>query len=274
MVAQPSQRSLRGHPVTTVPRAIVVPERLLYGAIGFIVVLAIWELVVGLGLVRASLLSSPTRIVGAAIADFSSGVIWPQIGTSLLEWVVGFILGILVAIPLGFAIGLFRRFEYLVDPFVAALYSTPMVALVPLVIIVFGVDLPSKFFIVFLFTVLPLTISTVYGVHTAERRYLDIARSFRAPRRLVFTSVTFPTSVPFIITGLRIAAGHALVGVIVAEFLAANAGIGFYISFNGTNLSTSRVFLGLFLLGGFGVVVGEAIRVLEHRFDRWRPAID
>jgi NitT/TauT family transport system permease protein len=273
MVAHPSELSRRGHPAAPRGRSIEIPERLLFGAIGFCFVLVVWEAVVGLGLVRASLISSPTRIVAAGIADFTTGVIWPQILTSLLEWTLGFAIAIVVAIPLGFAVGSFRKLEYTLDPFLAALYSTPMVALVPLVILIFGVDLPSKVFIVFLFAVLPLTISTINGVHSAERRYVEIARSFRASRMLVFRSVTVPSSVPFIITGLRIGGGHALVGVVVGEFLAANAGLGFYISFNGTTLNTSRVFLGILLLGAFGVFIGEVILRIEHRFDRWRPSI-
>jgi ABC-type nitrate/sulfonate/bicarbonate transport system permease component len=236
-------------------------------------VLIVWEIVVDLKLEKASLLSSPTRIVTAAIQDFGSGAIWPHIGTSFLEWAVGFALAIGVGIPFGLAVGMFRRLEYLVDPFLAALYATPTVAIAPLVILVLGIELPAKFFLVFLFGVLPMTIATINGVHSAERRYLDIARSFRAPAMLRFRSVILPSSVPYIIAGLRIAGGHALVGVIVAEFLAANAGLGFYISFNGTTLNSARVFLGILIIGAFGVFYGEVIRRIEAKYEVWRPAL-
>jgi len=229
--------------------------------------------VVRLGLIRASLLSSPTRIIQAGSEDFGSGVIWPHIATSFLEWLVGFFLALVVAIPLGFLIGSFRRLEYIVDPLLSALYATPTVALVPLIILLFGVGLPSKFAVVFIEAWITLTVSTVNGSQSADRRYLDIARSFRAPRGLLFRSVTVPSAIPFIITGIRIAAGRALVGVVVAEFIASNIGLGFYISLNGTTLNTARVMLGILLLGGFGIFVGEMIRRVEHRFDVWRPAI-
>lgn len=273
MTAQSSGLSRKGHPPFRRTPAINVPERLFFGVIGFVAVLILWEAEFRLGLIRGALLSSPSRIVAVAITDFGSGAIWPEIGTSLIEWLVGFGLAILVAIPFGFAIGMFRRLQYLVDPLLAALYATPLVALVPLIILVFGVGLSSKFFIVFLFTAIPLTIITISGVQSAERRYLDIARSFQAPRLLVFRSVTIPSTTPYIITGLRLSAGHALVGVVVGEFLASNAGIGFYISFNGSMLDTSRVMLGIVLLGAFGVFTGELIRRVERRFDKWRPAI-
>jgi NitT/TauT family transport system permease protein len=251
---------------------VAVPERDLYGALGFIIVLVVWELVVGAGFVKASLLSSPTRIVTAAMADFGTGVIWPHIGTSFLEWLVGFTVALVIAIPLGFVLGSFKRAEFLVDPMLAALYATPTVALVPLIILLFGVGLPSKFAVVFLEAWITLTVSTINGVQSADRRYLDIARSFRAPPGLVLRSVTIPSSIPFIITGMRIAAGRGLVGVIVAEFIASNIGLGFYISLNGTTLNTSRVMLGIVLIGAFGIFVGELIRRVERRFDVWRPS--
>ncbi len=274
MAAQSGQLARRGHPPAQ-PRAgiALATEPLLYGIFGFVVVLAIWEAAIDAGLVKASLFSSPSRIGAAAIADFGSGVIWPQIGTSLLEWTVGFGVAMLMAIPLGLLLGAFRRLEFLVDPWLSALYATPTVALAPLIILLFGVGLSSKFAIVFLEAFVVITVSTVTGTRSADRRYLDIARSFRASRWLTFRSVIVPSSVPFIITGLRVGAGRGIVGVIVGEFIAANIGLGFYISINGTMFNASRVMLGILLIGVFGVAVGQLIRRLERRFDAWRPAI-
>ncbi len=258
------------------PRSLArrVPERLLFGAIGFVGVLILWEASVRLGMVKASLVSSPTGVIGAAITDFGLGAIQPHIGTSFLEWLVGFAAGLVLAIPLGFALGSFRRLEFLFDPLLAALYATPTVALVPLIILLFGVGIESKFAVVFLEVWVTLTVSTINGVQSADRRWLDIAQSFKASRTLTFRSVTVPSSVPFIITGIRIAAGRALVGVVVAEFIASNVGLGFYISVNGSFLNASRVMLGILLIGGFGVFIGELIRRLERRFEKWRPAIN
>lgn len=251
-----------------------VPERLLFGVIGFVGVLLLWEASVRLGLLKASLVSSPSGVINAAIIDFGSGAIQPHIETSFLEWLVGFAVALVIAIPLGFALGSFRRLEFLVDPLLAALYATPTVALVPLIILLFGVGIQSKFAVVFLEAWVTLTVSTINGVQSADRRWLDIARSFRAPKSLVFRSVTVPSSIPFIITGIRIAAGRALVGVVVAEFIASNIGLGFYISVNGSFLNASRVMLGILLIGGFGVFVGELIRRVERRFEAWRPAFN
>jgi NitT/TauT family transport system permease protein len=160
-----------------------------------------------------------------------------------------------------------------VEPWLDAIYATPTIAFVPLIIIILGIGLTQKVFVVWLEAIFVIVVTVMAGVQAAEHRHLETARSFRASRWLRFTSVILPTSVPYILTGLRLGATRALVGVVVAELFAANAGIGFYIKFSGTTLRTDRVMLGVILLGLFGVVVGEVIRRVENRFERWRPAI-
>jgi len=116
-------------------------------------------------------------------------------------------------------------------------------------------------------------LSAMAGARAADVRQLTIARSFGASRSRTFRSVILPTSVPFILTGVRLGAGQALVGLTIAEFLGANTGIGFYINFNGTILRTDRVMLGIIILGIVGITVGELTRRLERRFESWRPAL-
>jgi ABC-type nitrate/sulfonate/bicarbonate transport system permease component len=250
-----------------------ISEPFVYGLIGFVAVLIIWELAVDAKLAKASLLSSPSRVFAAGVADIGSGVLLPHIGVSLLEWTVGFALAIVIAIPFGLLLGSFRRLSKVFDPLLSGMYATPTVALVPLIILVFGIGINAKFAVVFLEAFVTLTVSTMTGIRSADRRHLDTARSFGASRWLTFLSVNLPSSVPFMVTGLRIGAGRALVGVIVAEFIAANIGLGFYISLNGNLLNASRVMLGVLIIGAFGVFVGVVIGRLQRYFDRWRPAI-
>lgn len=268
------RKARRGHPGPSMRgRLTLRNEPLVFGIIGFVLVLVAWEAAVDMGLAKASLLSSPTRIWSAGVTDFGNGILLPHLAVSLLEWTVGFALAIMVGIPLGLLLGLFRRVGTVVDPLLSALYATPTVALVPLIILLFGIGINAKFAIVFLEALVTITVSTMTGTRSADRRHLETARSFGASKWLVFTSVTLPTTVPFIITGLRIGAGRAIVGVIVAEFIAANVGIGFYISLNGNLLNASRVMLGVLLIGAFGVGIGIVIGRLQRHFDRWRPAI-
>ncbi len=248
-------------------------EPFIFGLIGFVAVLVFWEIAVNLRLVKSSLMSSPSRIFEAGVADIGSGVLLPHIGTSLLEWVVGFAVAIAVAIPFGLLLGSFRRLGLVFDPILSGMYATPTVALVPLIILVFGIGINAKFVVVFLEAFVTLAVSSMTGIKSADRRHLETAQSFGASKWLTFRSVNLPSSVPFIVTGVRIGAGRALVGVLVAEFIAANVGIGFYISLNGNLLNASRVMLGVLMIGGFGVLVGVVIGRLQRHFDRWRPAI-
>ena len=248
-------------------------ERALYGAMGFIGVLILWEIATDVGIFKKSLMSAPSLIVKAAITDFGSGAIWPHIFTSFNEWAIGFVIGAVVGIPLGLIIGWFRRFDYFASVMLSAIYATPKVALAPMIILVAGIGIEAKVILVLLLSIFAIIVSTVSGVHSVDRRHQQIAQSFGASKRLLFTSVVLPSTIPFILSGLRIGAGRALVGVVVAEFLVANQGIGWYISFNGTMLNSARVYLGILMLGLFGIVLGEMIRVVERRFDAWRPEI-
>jgi NitT/TauT family transport system permease protein len=260
-------------PLRRLQRISQANERLFFGVIGFVAVLALWQVTADLGLYKKTLLSSPSLMLQAAIADFGSGAIWPHLGTSFEEFAIGLLIALAVGIPLGLAIGIFPRLDAFVSVLLYGVYSTPKAALVPLIIVVVGLGITSKLVVVFLLAIFSVVVTIVAGVHAVSERHLDIARSFGASPWLTFRSVTLPSTVPYILTGTRIAAGRALVGVVIAELVSANQGIGYYITFYGTFLDTSRVMLGVIILGGFGVVLGELIRMIEKRFDVWRPAL-
>lgn len=248
-------------------------ERLFFGVLGFVGISIIWEVASNLGLFRKSLLSSPTLIWKAAVTDFGSGSIWPHITTSLTEFGIGFLIALAIGIPLGLLIGMFRRVDYFMSVLLSGINATPKVAIVPLIILIAGIGLEAKLIVVFLLTIFAVVVSTVAGVQSVAEKHLDITRSFGAPRWLVFRSVILPSTFPFILTGVRIGAGRALVGVVTAEFLAANEGVGYYISLYGVFLDTSRVMLGITILGLWGVAIGELLRYIERRFEVWRPEI-
>jgi NitT/TauT family transport system permease protein len=136
-----------------------------------------------------------------------------------------------------------------------------------------GIGFESKVIVVFLSAFFAVVVTTFTGVQSIARRHLEITRSFGGSRWLAFRTVALPSTIPYILSGIRIGAGRALVGVVSAEFISANQGLGFYIGFFGVFLDTARVMLGIVLFGIFGVVLGELIRVAEHRYDVWRPGI-
>jgi len=273
MTAQTQPLTSRGHPT---PRFRLgrPSDRILYGLIGFVIVLPLWELVTALGLIKRVTISSPTAILSVAWRDFFvTGYIWPHLSISVQEYMVGFTLAAVTGIALGLALGMFRRLQYLLDPWLDAIYATPTIALVPLIILVFGIGFTQKVVVIWLEAIFVIVVSVMSGVHAAEKKHIDTALAFKASKWLRFRTVVVPSSVPFVLTGMRLGATRALVGVVVAEFLASNAGIGFYINFSGTTLRTDRVMLGVIMLGIFGIAVGEIIRRIERRYEKWRPAI-
>ncbi len=273
MATQVDGQLLAGEPRGLASRLPMPSERLLYGLVGVVGVLLLWQLAAATGIVPKTLMSSPLLIWDALVTDLGNGALWPHIETSLIEWALGIGISVGIGVPLGLAIGMFRRVDYVLSVLVSGIYSTPKAALAPMVILVAGLGMESKVIIVVLLTIFSILVSTVSGVHAVNPRHYDITRSFGASRWLTFQSVILPSTVPFILSGIRIGAGRALVGLVVAEFLASNEGIGYYISFNGTMLNTSRVMVGILLLGTFGIGMGEAVRLVEHRFDNWRAAI-
>jgi NitT/TauT family transport system permease protein len=260
-------------PVRWLARLRSANERVFYGVVGFVGLAVFWEIAANTGIFRKSLLSTPSAIWTAAFGDFGSGLIWPHIATSATEFVVGFVVSVIIAIPLGLAIGWFRRVDYFFNGLLSGLNATPNVALIPLIVLVAGIGLESKVIVVFLSAFFAIVVTTFAGVQSTARRHLEITRSFGGSRWLAFRTVALPSTFPFILSGIRIGLGRALVGVVSAEFITANQGLGFYIGFYGTFLDTSRVMLGIVLFGVFGVALGEMLRVVERRFEVWRPDI-
>lgn len=248
-------------------------ERLFYGVIGFVTVAVAWETAATLGLYSRTLLSAPSSIWKAAVTDFGNGTIWPHIAASSTEFAVGFVVSLAIGIPLGLAIGWFRRVDYFLNALLAGLNATPNVALIPLIVLIAGIGLESKVIVVFLSAFFAVVVTTFTGVQSISRRHLEITRSFGGSAWLAFRTVALPSTFPFILSGIRIGAGRALVGVVAAELLSANVGLGFYIDLYAHFLDTARVMLGIALFGIAGLVLGEVIRIAERRFEIWRPDV-
>ena len=246
-------------------------ERLVLGVVGFVGVLLLWELAVRAGLLRAVFVSSPSGIFQAARDAMAQGILLPDLATSLEEYFIGYVLAAIVGITLGLACGINRGLNYVVGPWISALYTMPHVALIPLVILWFGVGLTYKVFFVFLISFFPIVMNALSGVQAAESSYLEVARSFQASQWTVLRSVILPGAVPHVMTGLRLGAGRAWIGVVVAELVGANAGLGFMIGQASDMLNTGQVMLGVVVIGIFGLLFIEAMHRVELRFDCWRP---
>jgi len=259
---------------STLYKFYLIQEKKILGAAAVIVFLTAWELCGNtLQLINPLFMSAPSLVFKAAFQMFASGEIFNDLYVSGIEFVVGYILSVVVAIPFGIAIGWYKRFAYVCDPFVNAMNATPRIALLPLVIIWLGIGILSKVGIIFLGAVFPLLINTRDGVKTTPHNLLTAARSFGASEWQIFRSVVLPSTVPFILTGLRLAVGRALIGVMVGELYAATAGIGFMITVAGATFQTDKVFVGVLIFAISGMTLTAVIDRYEHRFDKWRPKV-
>ena len=249
-------------------------EKKILGSAAVIIFLIIWELVGNvLQLINPMFMSAPSLIGKAAYQMFSSGEIFNDLYISGIELWWGYLLSAVVAVPFGIAIGWYKRVSYIFDPFVNAMNATPRVALLPLVIIWLGIGILSKVGIIFLGAVFPILINTRDGVKTTPANLLTAARSFGASEWLLFKTVVLPSTIPFILTGLRLGLGRAIVGVMVGELYAATAGIGFMITVAGATFQTDKVFVGVLVFALTGMIGTELLTRVEKRFDKWRPKV-
>ncbi len=249
-------------------------EKKILGTSAVVVFLTIWELVGGVfQWVNPMFMSSPSLIFKAAVQLFGSGEIYNDLRVSGIEFFWGYFLSVVVAIPFGIMVGWYRRMSFIFDPFINAMNATPRVALLPLVIIWLGIGILSKVGIIFLGAVFPILINTRDGVKTTPYNLLTAARSFGASEWQIFKSVVLPSTIPFILTGLRLGVGRALIGVMVGELYAATAGIGFMITVAGATFQTDKVFVGVLIFALSGMISMELLTKLESRFDKWRPKV-
>ncbi|MGH7831490.1 MAG: ABC transporter permease [Candidatus Binatia bacterium] len=257
-------------------------EKKILGTSAVVVFLLVWEFMGGalsaynpipFLKVNPMFLSAPSLVFQAGAQLFGSGEIWHDLAVSGREFAFGYLMSVAVAIPFGIAVGWYRRMSYTFDPFINAMNATPRVALLPLVIIWAGIGEWSKIVIIFLGAVCPILITTRDGVKTTPYNLLTAARSFGASQWQVFKSVVLPSTVPFILTGLRLGVGRALIGVMVGELYAATAGIGFMITVAGATFQTDKVFVGIAIFAICGMVSMELLTKLEARFDKWRPKV-
>jgi NitT/TauT family transport system permease protein len=245
----------------------------LLGTFSMLVFLAFWEAAVAFGWVNPLFTSAPSRILSTGYEMFADGSIYPHLQVSAYEFVVGYGAAVILGVPLGILMGWYGRINAVLDPFVSALYATPRIALLPLIMIWFGIGLMSKIAIVFLGAIFPILVNTITGMRTINADFVKVARSFGASDRQMFLTVALPSSIPLLLTGLRLGLGHALVGIVVGEMYGATHGLGYLIATSGARFQTDKVMVGIILIAAAGVAMTELLRLIERRYEGWRPTI-
>jgi len=215
-------------------------------------------------------LSYPWAIVLAVPAMLRSGELQNALVVSLQGLAVGFGLAVIFGTALGMITGRYRMIDYLLDVQITALYSTPNVAYLPLLILWFGLGLKSKVVLIFLAAFFPLVVNTHGGVRNVSRALVEIAQAEGARESQIFTKIIVPASLPFIMTGIRLAVGRAVVGMVVAEMFTAITGLGGRIVYYGNSFATSKLFVVIIVLALVGVGLTESAKVLERRMAPWK----
>lgn len=215
--------------------------------------------------------TTPSKVIDVWYQLIIENKIQEHFYVSSIEFLAGLGLAIAVGLPVGLIAGRSRIIDAMVDPFVTVFNATPRLIFLPLFILWFGIGMWSKIMIVFVGAVFPLLINTYEGVKNVDRVLVNVVRSFGANEWQTMKIVVLPNSVPYIIAGLRLAIGRAILGVVVGEFFGASKGIGFMIATAATNYKVDVVFVGVAIFMGLSLVLTMAVKKLESNLARWRP---
>jgi NitT/TauT family transport system permease protein len=246
-------------------------RRLVLGVFSVIFLVAAWELLLTYVFpVNPFFFTKPSLIAEAFKEQVQGAKLWHDLAISSRAFLWGFSFAVIVGIPMGLVMGWRRRVEYALDPFLTAMYASPLVALAPLLIIVFGVGVLGKAALVFLLSVFPFVFNVFAGVKSTDALLINVIRSFGGTEKDLYFKVILPSTMPYLIAGARLAIGRGLVGIIVGEFYAASEGIGFAISQAGDTYRLPDMFVGIIILSVIAVVLTEAMRRLELTVAPWR----
>ena len=235
---------------------------------GFVVaILIVWEAVAPF--ISPIFFTSPSKIAVAFYETTVSGELPYFLAQSLEVMVYGLVTAIVVGIPLGVAMARIRWLDWALDLPINALYATPLVAVVPLLVLWFGIYLKAKIIVVFLFAVFPILINTYQGVKNTDARLLEVARSFSAGEWSMWRDLMVPSAAPYILAGIRLGIGRGLVGMIVAEFYTAITGLGYMIVQYANNFRTDRLFVPIVVLMFLGVSLTSLLRRIERSLAPW-----
>lgn len=216
------------------------------------------------------LFTYPTAVARAFFELLFSGELFSYMKESLLVLTYSFILSIFVGVLFGVIMGRSSVVEWATDIYINALYSMPMVAVVPLIVLWFGFRVPAKVVVVFLFMVFPILINTYQGVKDVDRNLLEVARSFCSTEGQLWRHLIIPSAIPFIVVGIRLAIGRGLVGMIVAEFYTSITGLGYMIVRYANAFETDKLFVPIVVVMAMGVGLMGLVRFVESRIAPWR----
>lgn len=237
-----------------------------------VVLLTLWEVAAQTGLIDSRLYSPPSSIGVQGWEMVASGALWTHVGATMARLVVGFVSGAVVGIGVGLLMGLWRPVRAALEPTFTALYALPKIAILPLLLLIFGLTETPKILSVAISVFFVVQINTLSGIMQIDARILEAARAYKAKGLKLFRYVLLPGALPAIMTGLRVSAGMAVIVITAVEFVASNEGLGYLIWNSWQLFQPATMFVGLISVALIGAAVTGLIILLERALVPWRRA--
>jgi ABC-type nitrate/sulfonate/bicarbonate transport system permease component len=232
--------------------------------------LALWELLSRAGVLDERFFPAPTSIISTFVDLAQSGELWSNTWVSVRRVLLGLVLGAVPALVIGLLMGLYRPVRAALEPIVAATYPIPKSAIVPLLLLIFGLGEMSKIVMVAIGAFFPVVINTCAGVLEIPSIYRDVGRNYGASRWQTFRTIALPGAMPLIMTGLKLAVGLGLILIVIAEMIGAKSGLGFMIWNAWQIFAVETMYVGLITISVLGVVFTLALTELERVLIPWR----
>jgi NitT/TauT family transport system permease protein len=234
------------------------------------VVLVLWEMLGSR--IDPVLFTKPSLVAVAAVQMVMSGELWTYLAPSLVVLAIGLSLAAVIGIAVGLALARFWVIDVAFGVYITFLYSIPSVALVPLIVLWTGYETTAKVVILFLFAFFPMAINTYQGVKNVDPKLIEVGRAFRCSEGQLWANIVLPGALPFIVTGLRLAVGRGLIGMVLADLYTAISGVGYLIVRTASTYQVDKMFVPIVTLGLLGVTLTALLRLLERWVAPWTLA--
>jgi NitT/TauT family transport system permease protein len=268
-VTAPSKKTRRGRRAGR-RRVYSRKQRWLIGVLNLAVFFTVWQLAATYSDIPKLFLPSVTEVWDATVKMSEQGILWGNLWISLWIYIVGMVISIAIAVPLGLFIGGVKIVDRIASPYIWAIYTTPRLILMPLVLLWVGINDTARIVIIVLSAVPATLVVVMEGVKTVDNSLLKAARSFGASRTRLFRSVVMPSTVPFIATGIRMGVSRGLIGLFIGELFTAANGIGYIIALSSKTFNSSQSFSMLFIFVMFCVAMVGLTQLLERKVSVWR----
>lgn len=241
------------------------------GVIGVVGFFLGWELSTRLEIINPFYFPPFSKIIAKGYELFANGSILEHMWFSLTNFSIGFAISVVLGVVMGVPMGWYRTVHKTFDPLLSGIYATPLIALLPLIIMMFGLGSISKIIMTILAAVFPILINTMVGIANTDNRLITMSRAFGARDSQILMKVSLPGSLPYIVAGMRVALGRALVYIVVAEQYGAATGLGYLSSVAAQRFQMAAMFVPIVIIAGLGAGLNETLKAIERRLDKWKP---